>query len=540
MRLTLRARFAYAFAGLILLSSAVLSLSLGWRASRMAQEQIGSSLADTAQQMALQLDRAMWARSQEVQVLASLDIMRNPGDPAAARRVLDRLRQAIPLYSWVGLLDAQGRVVEATDGILKGVDISARPVFAKAREGMFIGDVHDAVLLSKLLPNPTGEPMKFVDVSVPLVASDGSLRGVLAAHLSWEWARQVERAFLGSLKEARGVDLFIMAADGTILLGAKDLLGRPLDLAVTDEVRGTPAPAWGVEAWPDGERYLTGAAYGAGHMEYQGLGWTVVARQPLDVAYAAVAVLVRDILLVGAALSSLFALAGWVIGSRVIRPLQDITHAADRLRLGEDVAMPEHHGIPEIETLSTSLADLVASLTRSETARDRMERLATRDPLTGLSNRLGLAEHLATTLPRLEREGGSLEALCLDLDGFKGVNDRLGHQAGDQLLREVARRLLACLRGGDMLVRLGGDEFLVLQESRGHGTAPVEGLARRILETVAQPYALDEGEARIGVSIGAASWPGHGRSMDEVLAKADAALYEAKRAGKGVLRIHGS
>ncbi len=535
MRLTLRARFAYTFAALILLSSAVLSLTLGLRARDMAREQIGSALADAAAHMTAQLDRSMWARSKEVQVLASLDVMRRPDDPAAVRRVLDRLREAIPLYSWVGLLDAKGRVLEATGGVLKGVDISARPVFAKGSQGLFIGDVHDAVLLSKLLPNPTGEAMKFVDVSVPLIGPDGTLHGVLAAHLSWEWAGEVQRSILGSLKEARGVDLFIMAADGTVLLGGQDQLGKPLSLPVADRVRGQQAPAWAVERWTDGQEYLTGAAFGDGHLDYPGLGWTVVARQPLDVAYAPVNALIRDIFLVGAALSCLFALAGWLTGSRVIKPLKAITQAADRLRMGENIAMPEHHDIPEIETLADSLTHLVASLTTSEIARDRMERLATRDPLTGLANRLGLAEHLSTTLPRMERKGGELHALCMDLDGFKGVNDRLGHAAGDELLRQVAGRLSSCLRGGDLLARQGGDEFLVLAETRPDGVDQVETLARRILGAVAGTYALPEGQAVIGVSIGLATWPTDGTDMDAVLARADEALYRAKRAGKGRL-----
>lgn len=581
MRISLRGRFALTFAGLIVFSSAVLSMVLGGRASGMVEQRIGIALADTAAQMADTLDRSMWARSQEVQILASLDVLRDPGDTTAARRLMDRLRQSIPLYSWVGLLGPDGTVLEATDGLLAGKNIGQRPVFAQGRQGLFIGDVHDAVLLAKMLPNPSGEAMKFVDVSAPLIDAHGRFRGVLATHLSWEWAKEVEETFLRSLKGKRSVELFIVAADGNVLLGERGLLGRPLNLELLarakvgeghifssgnssgvgdDARRGTGV--WSVETWPDGKRYLTGAAHGVGHRDYPGLGWTVVARQPLDSAYASLRVLSRDIMLAGAALAVLFGLGGWFIANHISRPLADITQAADRLRQGEDVPIPLHQGVPEIEILSGSLRALVESLTKSETARDRMQRLATRDPLTGLINRLGLSEHLSTTLPRLKREGGVLEVLCLDLDGFKLVNDRLGHAAGDDLLREVARRLEGCLRGGDMVARLGGDEFMVLTEGRDpEAVGNMERLAARIIAEVGRPVALGAGQgegagnviasvtanialsatttANVGVSIGGAIWPRHGESFEVAAARADEALYAAKRAGKNVLRMHG-
>lgn len=534
MRLSLKYRFIITFAGLIVLSSVVLCLLIGLQASRMAQEQIGSNLADTAFQMADKLDRIMWVRSREILLLASLDTFREPAQRRQSAHVIEQFQSSIPFYSWIGLLDPKGNVLEATGNILKGQNIAQRPVFNQATEGLFVGDVHDAVLLSKLLPNPTGEQMQFVDVSAPLKDSSGRFTGVLASHLSWGWARDVEASILSAFKESREVDLLIVAADGTVLLGDKSLLGKKLALAIMRQVRDRTS-IWAVETWPDGDAYLTGASFGRGFRDYKGLGWTVVARQPLNRAYKAVYALVRDMFLVGLGLSVLFALAGWFVATKVIQPLQAIAHAADQIRMGADVRIPESRNIPEIQALSMSLSSLIRSLTKSETARDRMERLATRDPLTGLFNRLGLTEFLTTALPRLKREQGGLELLCMDLDGFKKVNDTLGHQMGDQLLKEVSTRLTGCLRGGDMLIRQGGDEFMVLLESKGDASHEVTQLARRILDAIHEPFKLPGREVQVGVSIGSASWPRHGAAFEEVAANADSALYEAKSKGKNRL-----
>lgn len=103
-------------------------------------------------------------------------------------------------------------MLAATDGILLGENLSERPVYQEGIKGKFIGDVHNAVLLAKLLPNPTGEPLQFVDISFPLKDSKGHIQGVLAAHLSWEWAKEVEESVLAPLKrEEKDIEFFIVS-----------------------------------------------------------------------------------------------------------------------------------------------------------------------------------------------------------------------------------------------------------------------------------------------------------------------------------------
>jgi diguanylate cyclase (GGDEF)-like protein len=175
-------------------------------------------------------------------------------------------------------------------------------------------------------------------------------------------------------------------------------------------------------------------------------------------------------------------------------------------------------------------------------AERRLVRLALRDPLTGLPNRVLLADRLEQALARAARApadepgreglGGQLVLMFVDLDGFKSVNDRLGHHCGDQVLIQVGRRLRAELRGSDTVARLGGDEFTVVCEGVADDVAAM-ALAERLGSSVAQPYLLDDGPAEVTAAIGVAvAQPGQ-EDAGRLLRRADAAMYAAKRDGRG-------
>ena len=131
--------------------------------------------------------------------------------------------------------------------------------------------------------------------------------------------------------------------------------------------------------------------------------------------------------------------------------------------------------------------------------------------------------------------GLEAHCVCLDLDGFKGVNDRSGHAAGDAVLVAVADCLRACVREADFVCRVGGDEFVILLPNITDSEAAA--IARRIISRVSEPFEFAPG-ARVGASIGLASAPRDGMTADELLGAADRAMYEAKRRGKGGFVIH--
>ncbi|HZV99352.1 MAG TPA: PAS domain S-box protein [Methylophilaceae bacterium] len=177
-----------------------------------------------------------------------------------------------------------------------------------------------------------------------------------------------------------------------------------------------------------------------------------------------------------------------------------------------------------------------ADISNLKASEAQLEFLAHHDPLTRLPNRLMLISRLDHAIEVSRRDNSQLALLMLDLDRFKNVNDSFGHLAGDELLQQVAKRLISNLRGVDTVSRLGGDEFTVLLED----VAQPEDAARvaeHIIRAIEAPWKLSNNiEVRIGASIGISLFPGHGSSALELLQHADAALYQAKAAGRGCVR----
>ncbi|NMG76076.1 bifunctional diguanylate cyclase/phosphodiesterase [Aromatoleum diolicum] len=166
-----------------------------------------------------------------------------------------------------------------------------------------------------------------------------------------------------------------------------------------------------------------------------------------------------------------------------------------------------------------------------------LERLAHFDPLTSLPNRVLFHDRMQHALDRAVRYRRSIGVLLLDLDGFKTINDSLGHPVGDQLLQLVAGRLATCVRVEDTVARLGGDEFAVILSELGEGADAVE-VIRRILSVIQVPFEMAGGNGMVTTSIGVAVFPDDGQTVTELIRNADAAMYEAKAAGRNTYRFY--
>ena len=166
-----------------------------------------------------------------------------------------------------------------------------------------------------------------------------------------------------------------------------------------------------------------------------------------------------------------------------------------------------------------------------ERSRSELAHLASHDPLTGLPNRSLFADRVAQEISAARRSGDRLGLFFIDLDHFKPINDQLGHEAGDILLQDVARRLTACVRESDTVARLGGDEFVVLlrEVQQPEDAAAV---ADKIREALREPFDLGGHAATITASIGIALFPEHGEEVDALSRHADRAMYQAKEAGR--------
>ena len=185
----------------------------------------------------------------------------------------------------------------------------------------------------------------------------------------------------------------------------------------------------------------------------------------------------------------------------------------------------------QLERLTTSLRETTEELQRNGV---KLDRLARHDALTGLPNRTAFRDEVANALRRVRR-GQGLAVLYLDLDRFKAVNDTLGHSVGDRLLCEVAERMRATVREVDTITRLGGDEFAIAQ-SGADQPASAEALAQRLLDAVSRPYEIDEHRVVVGVSIGITLADRNDLDADQLLRRADMALYAAKGEGRGTWR----
>ncbi|WP_448191015.1 diguanylate cyclase domain-containing protein [Azospirillum sp. sgz301742] len=177
--------------------------------------------------------------------------------------------------------------------------------------------------------------------------------------------------------------------------------------------------------------------------------------------------------------------------------------------------------------------NIFRDITERKVLEDRIKHMALFDSLTALPNRFFFEDALRRTASAAKRHGMAAAILYLDLDGFKPINDEFGHESGDVLLREVARRLRACVRTEDIVARLGGDEFVVVTLDAADTIAANSAtLGRRIIEATGEPIPLQGREVHVSVSIGVSLFPSDSDRIEECVRAADAAMYRAKKAGR--------
>ena len=179
-----------------------------------------------------------------------------------------------------------------------------------------------------------------------------------------------------------------------------------------------------------------------------------------------------------------------------------------------------------------SLAQDVSSRIQAE---ERLQYMATHDGLTGLPNRVLLNDRLEAAIARARRAHHRVGVMFLDLDHFKDVNDTLGHRVGDELLKDLSRRIRATLRQSDLLVRIAGDEFVIVLEDMEGDEGP-ERVAQKVLDDVMRPFHLDGHDVHVSASLGFAVFPNDGADPDTLLKNADAAMYHAKELGRNSFR----
>ncbi len=548
----LRLQIALVFGTLVVLLSVLLSLAFGELFKRRLQRDAGEALQIVAENAGKLLATGLAERSREAQVLASAEVVWTQGlDSAESHHMLARSQAIQPSNLWIGVADAQGIVRSATNGMLVGQSVAERPWFKAGMEQVHVGDVHPATLLERLLPPlASGEPYRFVDFAAPIRLGPTTV-GVLGIHGSWEWTREVLESLTPPRSDDSEVELFIFDREGALILAPSgqtrklQAAGQRLPEGVNvNNNRDGGRVKTAVVRWQDQEHYLTAATQLQPRNAASDLGWRIVARQPVELAFADANRTVRMALAIGLIAALLASALAWLAARRLSEDLYALADAASAVEAGKPGAdIPAVHSNREVAKLSVALGSMTHRLLAAREAMEEKVRLRTleleaanraldlqarTDALTGLLNRRGFETQMAFGLAMARRSGRPLSLITVDVDHFKRVNDTFGHEAGDEVLRRLARTLEERLRGSDVVARLGGEEFVVLLPDTD--LAGAQAIAQALVTAMAEHQ--DPVVGSITVSAGVACMRGLQDSGTDILRRGDSAMYKAKGQGR--------
>ena len=544
-RSSLRTQIAVVFGLLVIVLGLLLSTLLSGMLREHLQKQAGASLELAARNAAKMLASGLQDRSREVQVLSqSTPLWAHGLQSPQVHQVMARSQAVNPNSLWIGVADLDGVVRAATGDMLVGQSVKERPWFSAGLRGVHVGDVHPAKLLAKLLPpSASGEPQRFVDFSAPILR-DGQTVGVLAIHGSWDWTREVIESLLPPWAAERQLQLFIFDSQGQVIFAPQGQ--TEVYRASGQRLPGLPSgTSVSAVSWQDGQSYLTALAHVTAQGPASSLGWHVVAREPLALAFAEARRAQGIAIGVGLLVALLGAAIAWLAARRISMDLYALAKAAHEIGEGTaGASIVPSHSSREVQILSSALDRMTRRLLAhsqemEETVRQRTQELqsanqalemqARCDPLTGLLNRRGLEGQFDFAIALARRSGRPLSLLTVDVDHFKRVNDTHGHGVGDQVLQGLARTLQQRLRRSDVAARIGGEEFVALLPDTGLEEAQAAADALRLAVAAQEHPQVGHITISLGVS---ALRAGDEDSASALMQRADAALYQAKGEGR--------
>lgn len=451
-------------------------------------------------------------------------------EPEALRVWLDERRRVTPLFN-------TDLLVVGVDGhsVLSGVSgVAGRPRADYAESQWFQAALKASAPVMSQLRRDRADANPIIVMAMPVHDASHRIRAVLVGVSELDASGFLDDLQDNKLDRAGG--FLLMSPEHGVLIGAGDpsIVLQPTPASDANLLHGRMMAGYrSTDITIDGQ----GVEQLSSIVNVPGTPWFVVVRMPTAEAfspirslYEAVWVGTGAVLLVVLGLLLLFL-------PRILRPLTQTARAMRDMACGERALEPLP--VPrkdEVGDLVLGFNALVARLREKEVAlkesEARMAYLAHHDSLTGLYNRQMLEVRLQHTLEYAQREGTCFALLFCDLDCFKPINDMHGHDVGDQMLLQVASRLLARRRRIDTVARLGGDEFVILLSDIQHARHDAQTLTQQYLEVIAVPYIVGEHTFTISISIGVAIYQGIPISASQLLLQADTAMYRAKRAGK--------
>lgn len=544
---TFRNRLLFLFSSI----SFVLVVSASFFIERVASDQMtqvsGHTLFLATKSISNTLATSLNEREREIVLLSQSPFLaeadfKHPN----VQQQLNQVKNSYQYYAWIGISSPKGNVEVASDQLLLNADVSDRPWFIAGLKETHLGDVHQAKLLAnKIKPIDADEPLRFIDFATPIYdPKTNKLKGVLAAHADWSWAKSVMHSAFTESAKKRNVEVFIVNARGEILYPLNSV-GK-IKPPSFDQNR----KEYFIDDWDEERNYLTvhRPVVSDTHVN---LGWQVIMRQPVEIALSEVKAMQKKIVIFGLFFSLILLMITYRLANRFSTPIEDLAKSAYAVQKGmTQVNFEQKTNIREIKGLSESLKSMTDTLLLQkkqlveanlnleervqartyelELANDELEKLTRYDFLTGLHNRREYSEFIEYLYMQFKRNHQIYSVLMMDIDYFKKVNDNFGHDMGDHVLKSVAQILKQSIRVTDFVARLGGEEFIIiLPTTTLNGAVLVAEKVRQSIEraTIIENYTLT---ISIGISIASEQ----DTQATDVVRRADQCLYLAKEQGR--------
>ena len=368
--------FNLKFSILVGILTFIVAIVVGFYSNSISEKYLeinsGESLVKLSKRVNDILDREMLERYREIKFAASLPIMTSEKSTIDEKReFIQKIKNNYNHHEWIGYALPDGMVEIGTNGYLEGKNVKARPWLPNGLEAPYIGDVHDALLLAKLLPNNSGEPIYFSDVAFPVINNEGKTLGVLCTHLTWQWTRDVIR----SIQKDNDVDIFLLSKDGLILVGPDNTERsniKDISPSVAEAFKENQ-PMYKTINWDRETKYLTASSVSNGFEEYKGFSWKVIVRQPIEKAFKTANDNTLSILYISLIAGFLGALIGIIISNIISTPLKKLSVIVDNLRENKKVEFLENLSNDEIGRLHNAIQNLYKSLNKESKLKQSAE-----------------------------------------------------------------------------------------------------------------------------------------------------------------------
>jgi signal transduction histidine kinase len=362
-RRSLAAAIGWTVAALFFAGAYLASLWVGNLARKRLEDQTGALYQQYALQVSNALDSSLYDRLQWLRAMGDVFATRVAAEgPAYQRALLKRWQASLPELDWMAYVDAGGKVIVATGGLVEGEKVDRRRFSIDGAKDGWTGGVRTAEPAEDALPpSANGNTDRFIELTAPVRDRDGRLIGLIGAHLPWRWVTALEEDLTEALKSGRAVESLVVDRDGRVVIGPRSLAGKIIDLP-GDRAPGAVGRL--VHRWADGEEYVSGYAVSDGAGTFPGLGWTVWVREPTATAFAAARALEHQIFAGLLLLGLIGAVIGIASTARRMRGLSAIALSADAIRGGQATALAVPPGADEAARIGASLRMLVDGLQR--------------------------------------------------------------------------------------------------------------------------------------------------------------------------------